>query len=286
MHGVQIRMCTENNSPLSCEKAIALLDEGIKSADNAALEAHLAACGECRAMARILQISASLAADVPADMTETVMTRIRRERLKQSARMRFVRRFGAVAAAAVLVPAAVIFAPILFGAKDAASVPAEGVTAAAADTAEETMAQIAAETVAEAPAETEAASRGPVMMMAPPPAAVTSEASPSENDENGASETVPPAGPAPSYVTSFSAQKQSDSAYATMAVEELKQSRPLRAVFTVLLGAEKAALVEENDLAAAALLCYENKISREEFLAAAEALHVEIAEEQIKAIFG
>ena len=285
MHGTEIDMHTENNSPLSCEKAIALLDEGIQGAENAALEEHLAACGECRAMARILQISASLAADVPADMTGSVMTRIRRERLKQSARMRFVRRFGAVAAAAVLVPAAVIFAPILFGAKDAASVPAEGVTAAVADTAEETMAFTCAETVVEAPAETEAASRGPVMMMAPPPA-VTSEVSHTEDAANGASDAVPPAGPAPSYVTSFSAQKQSDSAYATMAVDEMKQSRPLRAVFTVLLGAEKAALMEENDLAAAALLCRENKITREEFLAAAEALHVEITEEQIKAIFG
>ena len=160
-------MSTENSSPLSCEKAIALLDGGIQSTDNAALAAHLAACGECRAMARILQISASLAAEVPADMTESVMTQIRRERLKQSARMRFVRRFGAVAAAAVLVPAAVIFAPILFGAKDAVSYPAEGVTAAAVETVPETLAA-AAGTGTEA--ETEAVSRAPVMMKSPPPA--------------------------------------------------------------------------------------------------------------------
>ena len=71
-----------------------------------------------------------------------------------------------------------------------------------------------------------------------------------------------------------------------MAAEDMKTERPLQAVFAVLIGAEKAALVAENDLAAAALLCYEHKISREDFLAAAEALHVEIAEEQIKAIFG
>ena len=277
-------MSTENSSPLSCEKAIALLDEGIQSTDNAALAAHLAACGDCRAMARILQISASLAAEVPADMTESVMTQIRRERLKQSARMRFVRRFGAVAAAAVLVPAAVIFAPILFGAKDAVSYPAEGVTAAAAETVPETLAAAAAGTGTEA--ETEAASRAPVMMKSPPPAAVTSEVAHGGEAVNGVSETVPPAGPAPSWMTSSSDAKPSDSVYATMAVEEMKSKRPLQAVFTVLLGAEKAALVAENDLAAAALLCYENKITREEFLAAAEALHVEIAEEQIKAIFG
>ncbi len=268
-------MSTDINCPLSCEAVSALLDEGVKAADNAAVKAHLAACGECRALSRILEWSASLSEEVPAGMTEAVMTQIRRERLKQKARMRFVRRFGAVAAAAVLVPAAVILAPILFGAGDA--VPTEGVTAAVADTVPETMAQIA-QTYADT-------TRAPVMMAAPPASAAAEATAAEDNAVNGTAETVPPSGPAPSYVIK-SPSKRPDCSYATMAAEELKTSRPLQAVFTVLLGAEKAAALEEDDLAAAALLCYENEITREEFLAAADALHVEIAEEQIQAIFG
>ena len=269
-------MSMDTNCPLSCEEVSTLLDEGADTAENAALQAHLAACGECRALARILELSASLAEEVPVGMTDAVMTQIRRERLKQSARMRFVRRFGAVAAAAVLVPAAVILAPILFGAQDA--LPTEGMTAAVADTVPETMAQ-----TAETYAETTSA---PVMMMTPPPAVTAEETVGSAEDAvNGTAEPVPPAGAAPSYVIK-SPQKKQDSSYTTMAVEEMKTVRPLQAVFTVLLGAEKAAAVAENDLAAAALLCYENGITREQFLAAAETLHVEIPEEQLTAIFG
>ncbi len=262
---------------LSCEAATTLLDEGVKPTENAALAAHLALCGECRATARIMELSASLAAEVPAGMTDSVMRCIRVERTKQAARMRFIRHFGAVAAAAVLVPAAVIFAPILFGAKDAVPTPTDGATASAL---EETVPETAEATV-EAYADT--TSRAPVMMMAPSPA-VTSEGA-FADAVNSTAETVPPAGAAPSYVTKSPSKKQ-EGTYATMAVEDLKTERPLQAVFTALIGAEAASSLTEDDLAAAALLCYEYEITRADFLEAAAALEVEFTKDQLDAIFG
>ena len=263
---------------LSCERTASLLDEGIKPAENAALAAHLARCGECRAMARIMELSASLAAEVPVGMTDSVMRCIRVERTKQAARMRFIRRFGAAAAAAVLVPAAVILAPILFRAEDAAPVTSAEEDVLAADTQPETLAAA----TAEAYADTDTTFVPPVLMMTPPPAAVTTAVS---EEAKTTTALVPPAGSAPSYVSQDKYQKI-PSTYATMAVEDLKTERPLQAVFTALIGAEAASSLKEDDLAAAALLCYEHEITRAEFLEAAAALEVEFTKAQLDAIFG
>lgn len=265
---------------LSCERAASLLDEGIKPAENAALAAHLARCGECRAMARIMELSASLAAEVPAGMTDSVMRCIRVERTKQAARMRFIRRFGAAAAAAVLVPAAVILAPILFRAEDAAPVTSGEEDVFVADTQPETLPETLAAATAEAYADTTFAP--PVLLMTPPPAAVTTAAS---EEAKTTTAFVPPVGSAPSYVSQDKNQKI-QSTYATMAVEDMKTERPLQAVFTALIGAEAAASLKEDDLAAAALLCYEHEITRAEFLEAAAALEVEFTKAQLDAIFG
>ncbi len=265
---------------LSCERAASLLDEGIKPAENAALAAHLARCGECRAMARIMELSASLAAEVPVGMTDSVMRCIRVERTKQAARMRFIRRFGAAAAAAVLVPAAVILAPILFRAEDAAPVTSAEEDVLAADTQPETQPETLAAATAEAYADTTFVP--PVLVMTPPPAAVTTAVS---EEAKTTTALVPPAGSAPSYVSQDKNQKIL-STYATMAVEDLKTERPLQAVFTALIGAEAASSLKEDDLAAAALLCYEHEITRAEFLEAAAALEVEFTKDQLDAIFG
>ena len=265
---------------LSCERTASLLDEGIKPAENAALAAHLARCGECRAMARIMELSASLAAEVPVGMTDSVMRCIRVERTKQAARMRFIRRFGAAAAAAVLVPAAVILAPILFRAEDAAPVTSAEEDVLAADTQPETQPETLAAATAEAYADTTFVP--PVLVMTPPPAAVTTAVS---EEAKTTTALVPPAGSAPSYVSQDKYQKI-PSTYATMAVEDLKTERPLQAVFTALIGAEAASSLKEDDLAAAALLCYEHEITRAEFLEAAAALEVEFTKAQLDAIFG
>ncbi|MBE6560980.1 MAG: hypothetical protein E7662_07625 [Ruminococcaceae bacterium] len=261
---------------LSCERAASLLDEGIKPAENAALAAHLARCGECRVMARIMELSASLAAEVPVGMTDSVMRCIRVERTKQAARMRFIRRFGAAAAAAVLVPAAVILAPILFRAEDAAPVTSAEEDVLAADTQPETLAAATAEAYADT------TFVPPVLVMTPPPAAVTTAVS---EEAKTTTALVPPAGSAPSYVSQDKNQKI-PSTYATMAVEDLKTERPLQAVFTALIGAEAASSLKEDDLAAAALLCYEHEITRAEFLEAAAALEVVFTKDQLDAIFG
>ena len=63
--------------------------------------------------ARIRELTAALAADVPADFTKNVMNAIRAERKKMAFRHRMVRLGSAIAAAIVIVPMAAIVLPAM-----------------------------------------------------------------------------------------------------------------------------------------------------------------------------
>ena len=107
-------MESSNTTPqLSCEQVRQLLDDKSAGASPDALRQHLKTCADCRAELRLRAVMSQLMEEPPADLTDSVMSRIRAEQKKTASRLRFIRRAGAVAAAVVLIPAVVILAPIL-----------------------------------------------------------------------------------------------------------------------------------------------------------------------------
>ncbi len=103
------------NNALSCETCRELLSDGIPPALAEAAEAHLAACPACRAEYEFLRLmqDGAVGDEPPADFTQGILCRIRKERAAR-ARLRSLRRIaGAVAAAVVLVPALMILSPML-----------------------------------------------------------------------------------------------------------------------------------------------------------------------------
>ena len=112
---------------LSCEEVRALLDEGVPGERCPDVDAHLAACPDCRAEARIRSLAASLAADPPPGFTDGVMRLVRAEHAREIRRRSLLRRAAAVAAALVLVPVLAVTAPRLarIGKHTAGGAPAE-----------------------------------------------------------------------------------------------------------------------------------------------------------------
>lgn len=213
---------------LSCEEVRALLDAGVPGERCPDVDAHLAACPDCRVEARIRSLAASLAADPPPGFTDGVMRLVRAEHARELRRRSLLRRASAVAAALVLVPVLAVTAPRLarIGKHTAGGAPAEMIMftapaapggAAAEEHAPETTA--APETRAAAPettVEETAAVTGSVLAApredrgeAPETGEPDGDAAP--NSANGASapdtaaagnavDTAEPA-PAPEYVT-------------------------------------------------------------------------------------
>ena len=106
-------MESSNKLLLQCEQILDLLETKPTEEERQALRLHLKQCADCRAELRLRALMAQMSEEPPADLTNTVMTRIRDEKRKTAARLRFIRRMGAAAAAVVLIPAVVILAPIL-----------------------------------------------------------------------------------------------------------------------------------------------------------------------------
>jgi len=107
-------MEANNTTPLlDCEQVRRLLEEKSAGASPEALRLHMKSCADCRAELRLRVAMNQMLEEPPADLADNIMTRIRAEQKKTAARLRFIRRAGAVAAAVVLIPAVVILAPIL-----------------------------------------------------------------------------------------------------------------------------------------------------------------------------
>ena len=110
-----------NQRSLSCEEVRALLDGGVPADCRAGVDAHLAHCPDCRAEARIRELSASLAEAPPPGFTDGVMRLVRAERTRELRRRVILRRVSAAAAALVLVPVLAVAGPRLMRAEQKAS---------------------------------------------------------------------------------------------------------------------------------------------------------------------
>ncbi len=127
----------DKNLPLSCADFRDLLEDGMPADLAEAAEEHLAACPVCRTEYEILRLMRDHAAsdEPPAGFAVGVLEKIRKERARR-ARLRTLRSIGgAVAAALVLVPALLIWTPML-GDSEAKITP--DTTADTRSTAEET----------------------------------------------------------------------------------------------------------------------------------------------------
>jgi len=299
---------TNANLKLSCEAVRMILDDGIPESDREALRAHIAVCADCRAETRLRLLTSQLSEEVPAGLNESIMGEIRAQRARETARLRFIRRIGTVAAAAVLVPAVLLLAPLLHRAdtaaqSDAVNTVEETRGSAAENTAlpdgglpmdspdengsEAEVPVVLYSTAASGTAEEENQEKYRVPAIGEPEA---SEADPA-NTEIAVMGTAAVSG-APDYVGTKD-KKQDDKTMSTMGTEtdavpreEADWYRVLRRVTgDAVLNAWMKNYTGESGACAAAA-CRELEVSRADFTAEAEALQIRFTDAELDAIFG
>ena len=309
-------MEANNATPLlRCEQVRQLLEDKSAGPDREALRLHLKTCADCRAELRIRAVMTQMMEAPPADLADNIMTRIRDEQKKTAARLRFIRRAGAVAAAVVLIPAVVILAPILLRTGNSAvaeddarleeiRTPTEAerlpeTTAAAAadffytfgDTAPETAAPTGESPEAEDNSNTAATTEAPKIMFSTAPA---TEAAPAPAAP--APETVPETAAvsaAPSYVgikeTSSAERQTSPSTMASDSSAAPQSELPVYAVLRALVVEQVVsahiAAFSGSDADLPAYLCTIFSITREEFAQQAAAMALTFTEEELDRFF-
>ncbi|MBQ4043343.1 MAG: hypothetical protein IJD06_05030 [Clostridia bacterium] len=306
-------MESSNTTPqLSCEQVRQLLDEKSAGASPEALHQHLKTCADCRAELRLRAVMSQMLAEPPADLTDSVMNRIRAEQKKTAGRLRFIRRAGAVAAAVVLIPAVVILAPILLR-------TGNSVTSDDAARDEETRAQIVDTTLPETTAAAlfgtfSGAYSAPIAPDADAPEAEKSPAKPASTNEASkilfstasasdtgtpqpSPETVPETAPvsaAPSYVRpkeqSATERQTSPSTMASDTAAAAPQSElPVYAVLRALVGervlSAHIAAFSGSDVDLPAYLCGMFSVTREEFVEQAQNMSLTFTDEELDLLF-
>jgi len=249
------------NIPVTCDACRELLADGIPAERANDVEAHLAACPACRAEYELLRLmrDGAVSDEPPAGFTQSVLQKVRKERAARARRRSLWQIAGAAAAALVLVPALLIWVPLL-GNDAAVSVPEIADTRGAAemytatgeempkllfstaagipgDAAENAAENDAAETAAAAEIQTESASGTEAAPASPP-------------DEERKADFSPP----PSYVGSQRAEETAAPAMtvATMSVTTATTSSVSTTdtvptvTGTVKDTAEKAILIENE----------------------------------------
>jgi hypothetical protein len=305
-------MESSNKLPLlQCEQILDLLETKPTEEERQALRLHLKQCADCRAELRLRAVMTRMAEEPPADLTNSIMTRIRDEKRKTAARLRFIRRMGAAAAAVVLIPAVVILAPILL--RTGNSVVTDDALlkeeTRAAETAPETAApefliyttdsDIPTEIPASGSsadsdnlsAEAEDVQNPPMFSAAPPVQSPAPETSPGTAPAATA-EPIAPTAP-PSYVTTKStsaAERQTSPA--TMAADTAAAPQaedPVYAVLRTLFGektisAHIAAFDgEEEDLLP--YLCGALSVTRQDFVLQAQRMALSFTETELDRLF-
>lgn len=313
-------MEANNTTPLlDCEQVRRLLEEKSTGVSPEALRLHLKSCADCRAELRLRVVMNQMLEEPPAGLADNIMTRIRAEQSKTAARLRFIRRAGAVAAAVVLIPAVVILAPILLRAGNSAvagddarieeiRIPTEAeripeTTAAAADLTE---AFLDTSPEAEAPAgeETDAQNKtlaaeteAPQLLFSTAPAETKQKAPAAPADP--APETAPETAAvsaAPSYVgtretsTSVSDRQTSPSTMASESVTAAPQSElPVFAVLRAMVGEKVVsahiAAFSGSDADLPAYLCSLFAVKREDFVRQAADMSLSFTDEELDRFF-
>lgn len=312
-------MEANNTTPLlDCEQVRCLLEEKSAGASPEALRLHLKSCADCRAELRLRVVMNQMLEEPPADLADNIMTRIRAEQIKTAARLRFIRRAGAVAAAVVLIPAVVILAPILLRTGNSAvagddarieeiRTPTEAerlpeTTAAAFNT----FADIIPETAAPAgdtPEEEDytysaAGNEAAKVMFSTSPAETEQNApAPAAPAPEAAPETVPETAAvsaAPSYVgtkeTSASDRQTSPSTMASESVTAAPQSElPVYAVLRAMVGEKVVsahiAAFSGSEADLPVYLCRIFSVSREDFVRQAADMSLSFTDEELARLF-
>lgn len=306
-------MESSNTTPqLSCEQVRQLLDDKSSGASPDALRQHLKTCADCRAELRLRAVMSQLMEEPPADLTDSVMSRIRAEQKKTASRLRFIRRAGAVAAAVVLIPAVVILAPILLRTgnsvtSDDAARDEETRTQIVDTTLPETTAAALYDTFSDAyhaptapdaevpeaenvPAEPASTDEAPKLMFSTAPASDSGTPQPSP-------ETTPETAPvsaAPSYVRpkeqSATDRQTSPSTMASDTAVHAPQSElPVYAVLRALVGervlSAHIAAFSGSDVDLPAYLCGMFSVTRQEFVEQANIMSLSFTEEELDLLF-
>jgi len=314
-------MNTNEKAAISCDDALLLLENDPASPD---LSAHLARCADCRAEARVRELMRQLNAEVPAGLCTSVMDQIRAQRVREASRLRWMRRVGALAAAAVLVPAAVILAPIMlradravmtdgqveqtvsaaatettvpetvqFTAAGSSDAPAETVPETVQETKTVTVTATSAHTYADTASPTAAEETKGKLIFAVPPnvqgGIVTSEAAPPSTAPEYVAKKTQDAGEKSGGLSTMAADSTDEPM--TTAPAPLPEPLKLDPAYSVIMsiaGAEEVQMytvISASSVVTPAELCRHFGITREAFESGAAALSLTFTEEELRRIF-
>lgn len=304
-------MNTKENfsTDIPCTEALARIEQGTGEAEDSALAAHLARCADCRAEAHLRTLTAQLYADVPAGLNDAIMRQIRTERARTLAHRRWIRRFSAVAAALVLVPAVVIVAPILLDSANTSTLTLEDIgdsetrrpvyTDAKSESAPETIPSDTVEETETALVTEElfaanGALFGSTLHAEPSEAEADRETSAEDkmavkNDADNAQDTLPSA---PSYVGAKGESETTSKKVTTMSTfaaagqSENTLFRVLRALVGDTEFDDYAEIYEGDDRALAIALCRDFQLSRTDLETQAAHMGVALSVIDLNVIFG